>query len=321
MSTLFARVPLSLARIRADRVVATLFPDYSRARLQQWIRRGFITANGRPVTMRQQLTEGTELVLDLDQAEQQRDDYTDQQHWLARRIPLQLVYCDDDLLVIDKQPGMVMHPAPGHREDTLANAVLCRWPDQQKLPRSGLVHRLDKDTGGLVVVARNLPAHSSLVRQLQARRMTREYRAVVTGVIRGSGEIDAPLGRDPGNRMRRSVISGGKPACSLYRVLHNYRRHSLLNVQLRTGRTHQIRAHFAHLGYPLVGDRLYGARPHLPPAASEELRRTLQNFNRQALHAVKLGVEHPRSGEQMIWYSDLPEDMVRLIALLTADRQ
>ena len=308
-----AVTPQALAGQRFDRVAAALFPAFSRTRLQCWIRSGQLRADDVSRRPREPLAAGTVLSLD---AECPVDADAP---WHPAALDFRLLYEDDALLVVDKSPGMVVHPAPGHREDTLANALLHRCPELEAVPRAGIVHRLDRDTGGLLMVARTPDAYASLVRQLQERTVRREYRAVVNGVLSGGGRVDAPLGRDPGRRTRIAVREDGRPALTHYRVRKRFRAHSDLQLRLATGRTHQVRAHLAHLGYPLTGDVLYGGRLRLPPAAGPELQQVLRAFKRQALHAVRLGVRHPLSGETLQWESDLPADMQRLLRALAAD--
>jgi 23S rRNA pseudouridine1911/1915/1917 synthase len=234
-------------------------------------------------------------------------------------LPLAIVYEDAAILVVNKPAGLVVHPGAGNRAGTLQNALLHHAPELVQLPRAGLVHRLDKQTSGLLVVARTLEAHTRLVAALQAREFAREYAAVVSGVMTGGGTVDAPLGRHATDRLRMSVREGGREAVTHYRVLKRFRAHTHISVQLETGRTHQIRVHMAHIRYPLVGDPVYGRRVALPPAASPLLKQTLQDFHRQALHARRLGLKHPLSGESMHWEAPLPQDMQDLLAALADD--
>jgi 23S rRNA pseudouridine1911/1915/1917 synthase len=230
-----------------------------------------------------------------------------------------VVYADDCLLVLDKPAGLVVHPASGNRDGTLVNALLHHAPELAELPRAGLVHRLDKDTTGLLVVARSLAAHASLVEQLQARAMGREYEAVVVGVLSGGGTVEAPIGRHPVDRKRMAVVAGGRPASSSYRVLERFRGHTRVRVRLQTGRTHQIRVHLAHLHYPLLGDPVYGGRLRLPPGATPALVHAIRGFGRQALHAWRLSLRHPRTGEEMAWEASPPKDFAALLEALRVD--
>ena len=244
------------------------------------------------------------------------------ERWLPEALPLQILHEDEALLVVDKPAGLVVHPAAGHAGGTLVNALLHHHPPLEALPRAGIVHRLDKDTTGLMVVAKTLEAHAVLVAALQAREVHRAYEAVVVGVMTGGGKVDAAIGRHPTDRKRMAVRpQGGKTAVTHYRVLERFRAHSRIRVRLETGRTHQIRVHMAHRGYPLVGDPVYGGRLRLPRGASEELIRTLRGFRRQALHAARLELAHPLSGEWMGWRSPLPVDMAALLEALRQDAQ
>jgi 23S rRNA pseudouridine1911/1915/1917 synthase len=232
------------------------------------------------------------------------------------------VYEDEDILVLDKPAGLVVHPAAGHADGTLLNALLHHCPDLNVVPRAGIVHRLDKDTTGLMVVAKNLGAQTALVAQLQARSVHREYEAVATGVLVGGGTVDAPLGRHARDRKRQAVlVNGGKEAVTHYRVLRRFRAHTHIRCLLETGRTHQIRVHMMHIHHPLLGDPVYGGRFKKPAGASLELIEAIRGFPRQALHARRLELLHPRSGELLSWEAPVPEDMRELLAVLTADNE
>lgn len=296
---------------RLDQVAAALFPDYSRARLQTWIKAGQLTVNGSTAKPKDKLLGTETLVLDAELVEEVHD--------APQAMDLPVVYEDEAIVVLDKPAGLVVHPAAGHREGTLLNGLLHRWPDMAALPRAGIVHRLDRDTTGLMVVARTLEAHHSLVDQLQEKSVYREYEAVVVGVMTGGGMVDAPIGRHPTDRKRMAVVESGKPAVTHYRLIDRYRGHTHVRVQLETGRTHQIRVHMAHIRYPLVGDPVYGGRMKLPKGATGELVQALQHFPRQALHARRLGLVHPITGEEMTFESALPADFERLLAVLAAD--
>ncbi len=238
---------------------------------------------------------------------------------MAQNIPLDIRYQNADLLVINKPVGLVAHPAAGNRDGTLVNALLYHFPELATLPRAGLVHRLDKDTTGLLVIARSPRAHTALVEQLQARRIEREYLAVVNGVPVAGGTVDAPIGRHPVDRQRMAVIPGGRSAVTHYRVLRRFRAHALLRVKLETGRTHQIRVHMAHIRLPLLGDPVYGGRPRLPPQASSGCIEAIRNFRRQALHAERLALTHPGTGERLEWRAEMPADLAELLAALGED--
>ncbi|TNF35720.1 MAG: 23S rRNA pseudouridine(1911/1915/1917) synthase RluD [Gammaproteobacteria bacterium] len=309
---LTARVPHEFAEQRLDSVLAELFPDYSRSRLQQWIKNGKVLLNGQVPRPRDKVV-GDELIevhVDPDPVNESCE---------AQPIQLDVIYQDEDLIVINKPVGLVVHPAAGHHDGTLQNALLYLDEGLEQVPRAGIVHRLDKDTSGLLVVARNLKSHKQLVEQLQARTVSREYHAIVNGVMTAGGTVEEPIGRHPRDRKKMAVREDGKEAISHYRVIERYRGHSHIRVNLETGRTHQIRVHMAHIHYPLVGDTVYGGRLKIPKGASEALITALRGFHRQALHAARLGLDHPTSGEYLEWEVELPEDMQRLLAILEQD--
>ena len=300
-------VPEDLAGLRLDQALARLFPDYSRSCLKHWIEAGRVAVNGETRRPRDRLGGGE--TSELTPAEEiQAEDH-------PQDIPLDIVFEDEDLIVIDKPAGLVVHPAAGHHDGTLVNALLHHAPELAGLPRAGIVHRLDKDTTGLMVVAKSLRAHTALVAQLQARTVKRRYLALVQGWVTAGGTIDAPIGRHPVDRKRFAVTPTGKAAVTHYRVAEHFPHHTLLRVYLETGRTHQIRVHMAHLRHPLVGDPQYG-RLRLPPGAGEALTEALRAFRRQALHAEKLTLAHPADGRQMSWKAPLPEDFAALLATL-----
>jgi len=308
---LTATVPAAAAGRRLDQVMVELFPDYSRSRLQDWIKAGQVMVDGRPPRSRDKVWGGEQVALaPLETAELP---------WSGEALPLTVVHEDADILVIDKPPGLVVHPAAGNWDGTLVNALLHHAPELAALPRAGIVHRLDKDTSGLLVVARTPAAHKSLVAQLQARTVRREYDAIVVGVLTAGGTIDAPIGRHPIDRKRMAVVEGGREAVSHYRVAERYRGHSYVKVRLETGRTHQIRVHMAHRQQPVLGDPTYGGRLRLPAGCSDALRAALQQFKRQALHAGALGLIHPGSGAELTWQAPLPSDMRDLLTLLRDD--
>jgi len=304
-------IPEELAGQRLDQALAELFSEYSRARLQQWIRDGQVRVNAERWRSKDKVRGGERVEIEARVAP--RED------WQAEALPLDIVYEDEALLVIDKPAGLVVHPAAGNRAGTLLNALLHYAPELAHIPRAGIVHRLDKDTSGLMVVARTLTAQKELVAQLQARSVTREYECVVVGVLTAGGTVDAPIGRHPVQRKRMAVVAGGKPAVTHYRVLERFRGHSHLRVRLETGRTHQIRVHLAHVRHPLVGDPVYGGRLRLPAGASDPLIGCLRGFKRQALHAARLSLMHPVSGQSVQWESALPADMAELLAVLRED--
>jgi len=307
-----ARVPDDLAGMRIDRVLAQLFPEFSRARLQQWLRDGQVRLDRLPPrSAREKVRGGEEVELSAVIEPDER--------WRPEAMPLDVVYEDESLIVINKPAGMVVHPAAGNRDGTLLNALLHHDPTLAAVPRAGIVHRLDKDTSGLLVVARTLSAQHILAAQIQARTISRVYQAVVVGVMTGGGEVDAPIGRHPTLRTRMAIVARGRRAVSHYRVLERFRAHTHISVRLDTGRTHQIRVHMAHLRHPIVGDPVYGGRLRIPPACSPALNAALRGFRRQALHAWRLAVEHPIRGELMEWTADLPQDMHQLLMALRED--
>lgn len=310
---LAAHIPPEQGGRRLDQALADLFPQYSRSRLQQWLKSGQVRLDQRLPKAKERVLGGEHVVIEAEPEPDARCQ--------AEAIPLDVVYRDEDLLVINKPAGLVVHPAAGNPAGTLQNALLHLDPNLQALPRAGIVHRLDKDTSGLMVVARSLEAHKSLVDQLQARTLGREYLAVVNRVLPAGGTVEAPIGRHPVDRKRMAVVGGGKPAITHYRVLERYRGHTLIQVRLETGRTHQIRVHMAHIHCPLVGDPVYGGRPRLPKGTEERLRAILSTFPRQALHAIRLSLRHPRSGEPLSWEAPPPEDLVRLLEALRRDVQ
>ncbi|HHK2698607.1 TPA: 23S rRNA pseudouridine(1911/1915/1917) synthase RluD [Pseudomonas aeruginosa] len=308
-----AEVPFELGGQRLDQIAAQLFPEHSRSRLAGWIKDGRLTVDGAVLRPRDIVHSGAQLVLEAEQEAQGE--------WLAQDIELEIVYEDEHILVIDKPAGLVVHPAAGHQDGTLLNALLYHVLDIANVPRAGIVHRLDKDTTGLMVVAKTLEAHTKLVAQLQARSVSRIYEAIVIGVITSGGTIDAPIGRHGVQRQKMAVVDAGKVAVSHYRVLERFRAHTHTRVKLETGRTHQIRVHMSHIGYPLVGDPVYGGRFRIPPVASQTLVQTLREFPRQALHARFLELDHPATGVRMKWESPLPEDFLWLLSLLRQDRE
>jgi len=310
-SLLFAEIPESLDGMRLDQALASLFPDFSRTRLQQWIRDGFVEVDEQCLKPRDKVITGQQVTVQVIEREEG--------NWQAESIPLDIVYEDSQIIVLNKAPDMVVHPAAGNYSGTMLNALLHHAPELAKVPRAGIVHRLDKETSGLLVVARDISSHKLLVEQLQERAFDREYLAVVTGVMTAGGKIEAPIGRHPVQRTRMAVVPQGKPAITHYRVEERYRAHSLLRIKLETGRTHQIRVHMAYIHFPILGDPVYGGRLKLPPACTAELTNVLRTFRRQALHATRLGINHPATGEKMVWEVPPPEDMQCLVDVLRND--
>lgn len=310
-----AAVPADLSGQRLDQIAAVLFPQYSRARLQTWIRDGMLRVGGDARKPRDKAYAGECLTL-----EATIEPVTDR--WVAEPMPLRIVFEDEHLLVLDKPSGLVVHPAAGHARGTLLNALLHHCPELERVPRAGIVHRLDRDTTGLMVVAKHIVAQNHLVAQLQARTVHRQYDAVVSGVFTGGGTVDAPMGRHPRDRKRMAVLEhGGKPAVTHYRVRRRFAGHTHVMCLLETGRTHQIRVHMAHIRHPLVGDPVYGGRPKLPKGAGPTLVTALQGFGRQALHARRLELVHPASGDSVAWEIALPSDMAALLTVLRADAE
>jgi 23S rRNA pseudouridine1911/1915/1917 synthase len=239
--------------------------------------------------------------------------------WQPQTIPLDVIFEDEHILVVNKPAGMVVHPAAGHADGTLVNALLGYAPELDTLPRGGIVHRLDKETSGIMFVARSALAHKSLVAQLSERTVSRTYCAVCTGALTGGGKIDAPIDRHPTARTKMAVVADGKPAVTHYRIAHRFKHYTQLQVNLETGRTHQIRVHMAHRKWPLIGDPVYAGRQRIPAGASEALITALRNFPRQALHAQALEFEHPATGDWLEFETELPDDLVELLEVLDSE--
>jgi 23S rRNA pseudouridine1911/1915/1917 synthase len=293
---------------RLDHALHLLLPDYSRARIQQWIQQGLVTVNDGLCKPKQKVYRGD--LVELDVPEQVL--ISDQ----PQAIKFDVLYQDEDIIVVNKPANLVVHPAAGHLDGTLVNGLLAHDSRLEQLPRAGIVHRLDKDTTGVMVVARNLTAHSWLIEQLQQRRVKREYVALTQGVVTAGRSIEADIGRHPQNRKKMSVQAGGKLAITHFQVARKFNHYSLIKVQLETGRTHQIRVHLAHINYPLIGDSVYGGRARIPAGIDQALRPLIQDFKRQALHAERLGFEHPRSHEMVSFEAPLPEDFETLLEAL-----
>jgi 23S rRNA pseudouridine1911/1915/1917 synthase len=301
-------IPEELNGKRLDQALVILFPKYSRERLKTWISSGECKVNGGMLRGKDKVKGGEQVIISAI--------LPVETHWQAEDLPLNIIYEDAELLVLNKQNNLVVHPAAGNKSGTLVNALLNYCPSLETLPRAGVVHRLDKDTTGLMVVAKTLISHTSLVQQLQARTIKRYYVAIVCGVMTAGGTVDAPIARHPRDRLKMAVVNGGKAAITHYRVTEKFAAHSLLHVELETGRTHQIRVHMTHIGYPILGDKLYGKRAKLPKGASEELISRLQKFPRQALHAKELKFAHPITGELLEFSASIPEDVVDILAML-----
>jgi len=304
-------IPPEQAGQRLDQALPVMFAGITRSRLQQWIEDGRVLLNGRVPRKRDKVREG-DVVEILVPSPAEGD-------WKAQAIPLEIVHEDGDILVINKPPGLVVHPGAGNPEGTVLNALLNHAPALAALPRAGIVHRLDKDTSGLMVVAKTERSRQHLIEQLQEHSVEREYLTIVNGVMVAGGTIDAPIGRHRTQRTRMAVSERGKPAVSHFRVMKKYRGHTLVQVKLESGRTHQIRVHMAHLHYPVVGDPVYGGRLKIPAGASESLKNELRHFKRQALHALKLSLIHPGTRKRVQWASSVPADMSKLMEALAQD--
>lgn len=310
--TLSAEVQPEQMGQRLDQTLAELFPEYSRSRLKTWIEADLVKLNDRITNIPREKVLGGERIEIIVEVE-------DETRFEAENIPLNIVYEDDDIIVINKSKDLVVHPGAGNPNGTVLNALLYHYPPIVEVPRAGIVHRLDKDTTGLMVVAKTIPAQTKLVRDLQKRKITREYEAVTSGIMTKGGTVDQPMARHATKRTLMAVHPMGKPAVTHYRIMENYRNYTRLRLRLETGRTHQIRVHMAHIAHPLLGDQTYGGRPRPPKNASEDFMEVLRNFKRQALHAVMLRLAHPITGEMMEWYAPLPDDFVELLNALKAD--
>jgi len=305
-------IPPELAGQRLDAALAQLMPEHSRTRIKGWIEAGQVLVGRLSCKPRDLVEAGSRIHVRVSHAQPQEDVQPES-------IPLNLVHEDRDVWVIDKPVGLVVHPGAGNPNHTLQNALLGRDPALASLPRAGIIHRLDKDTSGLLVVARTPEAHTSLTRQLLARSVARDYVAVSVGVMTGGGTIDEPIGRHRSDRLRMTIRADGRPAVTHYRVIERFRAHTLLSVKLDTGRTHQIRLHLSHLRYPIVGDPVYGGRFALPRGATAPLVDMLRGFKRQALHAAALAFDHPRTGKRLTLQSPVPSDFAQLLAVLRDD--
>ncbi|RHW74709.1 23S rRNA pseudouridine(1911/1915/1917) synthase RluD [Colwellia sp. RSH04] len=307
-------VPESCLGKRLDQALAKMFPDYSRSRIKEWILAGCVTVNGEVLDRPREKMYGGEIIAIDAQVEAEV-------RFEPQDIPLTIVYEDDDILVINKPAGLVVHPGAGNPDGTVLNALLHHCPELEVVPRAGIVHRLDKDTTGLMVVAKTIAAQTNLVEALQLREITREYEAVANGVMTAGGVVDEPIGRHSTKRTHMAVTFSGRPSVTHYRVMEKYRLHTRLRLRLETGRTHQIRVHMSHISHPLIGDPVYGGRPRPPKNATPELLNVLRGFKRQALHAAMLSLFHPITGEQMTWHAELPEDFVELVHVLQQDNK
>ncbi|OGT44834.1 MAG: RNA pseudouridine synthase [Gammaproteobacteria bacterium RIFCSPHIGHO2_12_FULL_38_11] len=301
-------IPEALANHRLDVVLSQLFPDYSRSQIQHWIKAGSVLVDSKIIQKpRHAVLTGQNIQIDVELPEQTE--------CKAQAIPLDIIYEDESLIVINKSVGLIVHPGAGNPDNTLVNALLHYAPELSLIPRAGVIHRLDKDTSGLLVIARTLPVHNRLIKDMQARKIHREYRAIVQGRMISGGTVDMPMARHPNNRLKMAVVNSGKEAVTHYRVLERFAEHTLLNVQLETGRTHQIRVHLAHIKYPIVGDATY-ARQRQFPKLSQDAQNALRKFNHQALHAYRLALTHPSTKKPIEWIAPIPDDIEKLLSIL-----
>ena len=298
-------IPHRMTGNRLDSSLAEMLPQYSRSKITAWIKAGDALINNKTFKPKDKVTKSEEVSLTL--TEKQNN------NWLAEDIPIKIIYEDHDIIVINKDFGLVTHPGAGNSTGTLANALLYYDSNLSKLDRAGIVHRLDKNTSGLMVVARNAKSQKYLVEQLQNHSVHREYSAIVYGHMIAGGTIDEPIGRDSKDRVKQAVSMSGKDAVTHYRAIDRFKSHTHVKAILETGRTHQIRVHLSHVGHSLIGDLMYGGRVRFPKKASEELKLALVNFKRQALHSKKLTLTHPISGDSMSWKAPLPDDMQKLL--------
>jgi 23S rRNA pseudouridine1911/1915/1917 synthase len=303
--------PQEMAGRRLDQALAQLLPQYSRSRIQRWIDEGAVKVNGLSVRSRDVVVSG--------QVAEVEARLPKETGVLAEKLPLDIVHQDSAIIILNKPPGVVVHPGAGNPGKTLQNALLAHDPKLKRVPRAGLVHRIDKDTSGLLVVARTIEAQAALVAELGEHEIEREYLALCTGAMTGGGTVDQPIGRHRTHRLKMAVRSDGRQAVTHYRIEKRFRAHTLARVKLETGRTHQIRVHMLHVNYPIVGDPLYGGRRRMPAGASPQLREALDGFKRQALHAARLTLTHPKSGDRVSFDAPLPQDLTRLLDALTLD--
>jgi len=308
METLTIIIPERMTGYRLDVALSEMLPDYSRSKITAWIKSGDALVNNKAFKPKDKVN-GSQMVM-LSLNKKQNND------WSAENIALNIVFEDEDIIVINKQFGIVTHPGAGNWTGTLANALLYYDPSLSKLDRAGIVHRLDKNTSGLMVIARNEKSQKYLIEQLQSHLVDREYSAIVYGHMIAGGTVDEPIGRDPKDRVKQAVLMSGKDATTHYRAIDRFKSHTHVKAILETGRTHQIRVHLSYVGHSLIGDPMYGGRVRFPKKASEELKEALLNFKRQALHSKKLTLTHPISGESMSWKAPLPDDMLGLLKVL-----
>lgn len=301
-------IPEEKAQLRLDKALADLLPQYSRAKLVEWLKAGSILVDGERREPKSKVMGGECVIL--------RAQLQAHEENVAQDIPLDIIFEDSHLLVLNKPANLVVHPAAGHQQGTLLNGLLNHCSGLEILPRAGIVHRLDKDTTGLMVVAKTLEAHHGLVKILQAREIERHYVALVQGALVSGGTVETMMGRHPVHRTKMAVTKDGKEAVTHYRLREKFAANTLLDIKLETGRTHQIRVHMNHIGHPCVGDPLYGGRAKFPKGCTQEMRKVISDFNRQALHAYRLSFEHPITGESMSFEAPIPEDFTHLLAAL-----
>ena len=308
METLTIIIPERMTGYRLDVALSEMLPDYSRSKITAWIKSGDALVNNKAFKPKDKVNGSQMVMLSLNKKQNNE--------WSAENIALNIVFEDEDIIVINKQFGIVTHPGAGNWTGTLANALLYYDSSLSKLDRAGIVHRLDKNTSGLMVIARNEKSQKYLIEQLQSHLVDREYSAIVYGHMIAGGTVDEPIGRDPKDRVKQAVSMSGKDATTHYRAIERFKSHTHVKAILETGRTHQIRVHLSYVGHSLIGDPTYGGRVRFPKKASEELKEALINFKRQALHSKKLTLTHPISGESMSWKAPLPDDMLELLEVL-----
>jgi len=308
METLTIIIPERMTGYRLDVALSEMLPDYSRSKITAWIKSGDALVNNKAFKPKDKVNGSQMVMLSLNKKQNNE--------WSAENIALNIVFEDEDIIVINKQFGIVTHPGAGNWTGTLANALLYYDSSLSKLDRAGIVHRLDKNTSGLMVIARNEKSQKYLVEQLQSHLVDREYSAIVYGHMIAGGTVDEPIGRDPKDRVKQAVSMSGKDATTHYRAIDRFKSHTHVKAVLETGRTHQIRVHLSYVGHSLIGDPMYGGRVRFPKKASDELKDALLNFKRQALHSKKLTLTHPISGESMSWKASLPDDMLKLLEVL-----
>lgn len=304
-------IPDEMSGKRLDQALAELLPDHSRARLQNWIRDGFVQIDNKTMRPRDKVHGGEQIAI--------RAEIEAQTSAAPEDIPLEIIFEDEQLIIINKPVGLIVHPGAGNPQHTLLNALLNHDQQLEQVPRAGIVHRLDKDTSGLLVIARTPQSHTALVKQLQAREIHREYVTLVSGILTAGGTIDQAIGRHPKHRTRMAVVKNGRAATTHYRIIKKYRHHTQLQVNLETGRTHQIRVHMTWLHHPIIGDTVYGSKKQLVKGMDPELAKIITAFPRQALHARAIELNHPGRNEMMSWQAPVPEDMLGLISALVED--